>query len=183
MQPPLGVLDRVLITTRRALSMDDLVQPSPIIYIDDIYLPSFDILADITTDKIESYFIDKSGNGEAGGGGGVIRIYTKEGAGLSGIFNNNKTNDKISKKMFKYKSVKGYEKVRQFYIPKYSTFENKAFENFGVIHWTPNIITNDKGETSFKILNTGVKNINVYIEGMGEDGSLYSTIKKIHLSD
>lgn len=81
--------DRIRITTKRVLSFS-LVQPSPILYIDDVRYPDFDILLDFPTTRVKSYYIDRTGAMEAGGAGGVIRVYTRKegdvGAGHSDKF-------------------------------------------------------------------------------------------------
>ncbi len=177
--------DRVTVVTRIPLSLVansskdvNISLPAPLIYVNGIQLSSFDALYELATADIDSYFIDRSGNGEGGGGAGVIRIYTKKDVGFSSILDEDKT---ISNKIYEYVTDKGFERAKQFYVPKYKTYSYKAFENFGVIHWLPEVITNEKGEAAFKILDTKTKNVSFFIEGMGEDGSLFSILKTVHL--
>jgi len=58
----------------------------------------------------------------------------------------------------------------------------KSFHNYEAIHWSSELITNEKGEVTFKVLNTLTNRISFYIEGMGEDGSLFSTRETIDIN-
>ena len=114
--------------------------------------------------------IDKSGAREgARGAGGVIRIYTRR---LPRDYNGQYG---IDENVFKYELKEGFEPVKKFYTPKYTSYLSNEFENFGTIHWVPELKTDENGIATFKILNTLQNNINFYIEGMGSDGSLISS--------
>ncbi|WP_394749785.1 hypothetical protein [Spongiimicrobium salis] len=175
---------RVDIRLRTKQSFTNAKSPQPIIYINGVRLTLFDELYRFPTSKIESYYIEKSGASEGSrGAGGVIRIFTRRDSEVESVFAQDdaarRFGDVAEGKYFEYKITEGFETEKEFYAPKYSTYKNDAFENFGVVHWTPKLVTNEKGEASFKIVNTGIKELSFFIEGMGKDGSLLSVAKHI----
>ncbi|TDS19124.1 hypothetical protein DFQ03_0841 [Maribacter caenipelagi] len=165
-----GSVSRVIIRSIIPSSfMGANIYPVPIVYLNNARLPNFDILYKMPTSEIESFMIDKSGSREgARGAGGVIRIYTRR---LPRDYNNQYGKDE---NVFKYELKEGFEPVKKFYTPKYTSYLSNEFENFGTIHWVPELKTDENGIATFKILNTLQNNINFYIEGMGSDGSLIS---------
>lgn len=170
--------DRIRITTKRPLVFS-LQQPSPILYIDDVRYSDFNILLDFKSTKIESYFIDRSGNGEPGGAGGVIRVYTRK-EGEVGASNNQKANRKT--KFFIYKVSGGFRALKKYYTPRYKSFVDDSFRNFGTVHWEPNLSLNTSGSGEFKIYNTGLKEMVLFIEGMNVDGTLFSSKQLLKVS-
>lgn len=143
--------------------------PIPIIYLDNARLPNFDILYKMPTTEIESFMIDKTGSFEgARGAGGVIRIYTRR---LPRDYNDHYSRDE---NVFKYELKEGFEPVKKFYTPKYTSYLSNEFENFGTIHWVPELQTDENGIATFKILNTFQSNVSFFIEGMGSEGQLIS---------
>lgn len=125
-------------------------------------------LASLTLDDVEEMFISHHGNLVASPGG-VIYIFTKQ------KINHKRTNS-FDKSIIKF----GYSQQKEYYSPLYGSKQNETFTKYGVIDWIPNIKSNNNGEFSFKLPNS-YKNVKFYIEGMGEDGSLFSTIKTIDL--
>ena len=143
--------------------------PVPIIYLDNARLPNFDILYKMPTSEIESFMIDKNGSWEgARGAGGVIRIYTRR---LPRDYNDQYGKDE---NVFKYELKKGFEPVKKFYTPKYTSYLSNEFENFGTIHWVPELKTDENGVGTFKILNTLQTNVTFFVEGMSAEGDLIS---------
>ncbi|HEX8024089.1 MAG TPA: TonB-dependent receptor, partial [Mucilaginibacter sp.] len=70
---------------------------------------------------------------------------------------------------------KGYYKARVFYSPKYSTPKpnNKTLDLCSTIYWNPNIITDEKGQTSFDYFNADTKGTyRIVIEGIDGFGNL-----------
>jgi hypothetical protein len=169
--------DRIRITSKRPSALS-LVPPSPRLYIDDIPYSDFNILQDFPTRKLESFLIDKSGNGEPGAAGGVIRVYTRKNDGLDGegLYDND-----AQKNFFSHTIKNGFTPIKEFYVPKYSNVTDDAFLNFGTVHWEPNIIVDKNGKTSFKFNNLGCNEFVVFIEGMGTDGALFSTSETFKL--
>ncbi|PIB27707.1 hypothetical protein BFP77_11300 [Maribacter sp. 4U21] len=162
--------DRIRITTKRVMSFS-LTQPSPILYVDDVYYSDFNILQDFSTKKIASYYIDRSGNGEPGGAGGIIRVYTRGDGDLGAAGSYEAIADP---NFFVHKLQNGFSPVKDFYVPKYASVSDDSFRNFGTVHWEPNISVNESGKAHFGFNNLGWKEFEIFIEGMGADGTLYS---------
>ena len=140
-------------------------------------LKDFDFLYQLPTEDIEAFYIDKTGGGEGTrGAGGVIRIYTRRGS--NPLIDNKNTVPQSTKITVN----SGFERVKEFYTPNYRTYFDKAFEQLGVVHWSPEIITDANGKASFKILNTTLKELSFFIEGISEDGSLISTAANLQLN-
>ncbi|WP_281542778.1 hypothetical protein [Maribacter aestuarii] len=161
--------DRIQITSNRN-------RTSPALYIDDFYQPDFNMLEDIFTTEISSYFIDRSGNAEPGAGGGVIRLYRRIWSDEDSVY------DKKDSKFFRHTVVKGFSAIKEFYVPNYSSFTDDTFVNFGTVHWEPNIILDKNGKANFDFDSKGRTEFEIFIEGMGNDGSLFSTRKTIRLN-
>lgn len=176
-------VSRVSIRTRRVQSLQPDIErtnPKPVIYLNGIQLSHFDILIGLKTEDVESYYFDRTG-ATAGvrGAGGVIYINTRKNKGIP--LPSRYAQKKVSvKKAYAYPVDQGFEKTKKFYNPQYKTYQDNSFQHFGVIHWESDVIITGNQEASFKILDTGLKNISFYIEGMSEDGQLTSTIKTVN---
>ncbi|MEP2279369.1 hypothetical protein [Maribacter sp.] len=172
-----GSTDRLIIRARTVQSfLSGNALPVPVIYLNGARLSTLDILYRMPTSEVESFLIDKTGAGEgARGAGGVIRIYTRRVP--------RGYNDQFSKEenVFNYKLKEGFEPVKKFYTPKYTSYLSNEFENFGTIHWVPELKTNENGIATFKILNTLQNNINIYIEGMSTEGDLISAEQSLKI--
>lgn len=173
---------RVSIRVRKQQSFQDLNNafPSPLVYLDGVQLFDFDILYGLKTEDVESYYFDRIG-ATAGlrGAGGVIYINTRRNTfgDLPTFHSRYSESDPV--KVFSYNVTQGFESPKTFYTPKYTRYDDTAFENFGVIHWEPEAITDPKGNYSFTMLNTGVEEVFFFIEGMNEEGQLFSIKKKV----
>ena len=170
--------DRIRITTKRVLSFS-LVQPSPILYIDDVRYPDFDILLDFPTTRVKSYYIDRTGAMEAGGAGGVIRVYTRKegdvGAGHSDKF----TPDE---RFFTHRVSNGFMPAKQYYTPKYNNLSSESFRYFGSIGWFPAPEIDKNGTCTLKIPDYGYDEIVLFVEGMDEEGRLTSSVERVSVS-
>ncbi|OIQ21957.1 hypothetical protein [Lacinutrix sp. MedPE-SW] len=170
-------LGNVSITTRIALSFGTTgaTNPSPIVYYDGVILTDFNYLYNLPTSQFEKIEIDKSGLGQGlRGAGGVIRLKSKSQVDL--------INDSSISSLKPFQVIKpnvGFNTIKKYYIPKYSSFQSSAFKKFGAISWHPNLLLVDQNPTNIKFYNTGTKELSIYIEGIAEDGSLISTIKTI----
>ena len=138
------------------------------IFIDNTQVYDTGLLASLTVDDVQEIFFSHVGYLTRGS---VIRIFLKK-------TGNTKLNNQYSNSIVKF----GYSNPKEYYSPMYKTNNSQAFEKYGVINWIPNIETNALGEFTFKLPNTS-ENVNLYIEGMGEDGSLYSLNETIRLGN
>ncbi|WP_396635791.1 hypothetical protein [Maribacter sp. R77961] len=175
--------ERVVIRVRTVQSFGgvnstdpDRIFPKPIIYLNDVRLSNFDQLHELPTSEVEAYHIDRTGAGEGvRGSGGVIRIYTRRGGTKAkSIFE-----EIPEEQVFEYTFAEGFQIPKKFYTPQYGSYKNDSFERFGVIHWIPELRTDENGLASFKIINTGLKDISFFIQGMGLNGALLSSQKSL----
>ncbi|WP_109302033.1 hypothetical protein [Aquimarina sp. AU474] len=152
-------------------------QPMPVaVYLDDILLSDLGILWDYRTQDVDRIYMDKTSYaaGSRGGRGGSIRIYSRRFPLVR-----TRTTDK---EYLEYELEKGFEPVKEFYNPGYSNYLDPFFVSYGAIDWQPKLNFNELGVATFKIPNTGIENITLFIEGMDNDGNLISkthNIKKI----
>jgi len=161
----------VIINGRKSTSF--LGSKSPAIFIDDVPLRDFNQLLGYSLQNVDEVYINKSGYG---GGmeatNGIIRVYTKKGfGGVQKI--------KINSQSFVVKN--GFQKLKSFTNPKYTSFTDEGFKNFGTIHWEPYIETDENGLFSFTIPNYNQKTVKIIIEGIASDGQLISEIKTIEI--
>ncbi|PRX56334.1 hypothetical protein [Flagellimonas meridianipacifica] len=143
------------------------------VYEDDFLVNDLRQLLNVPMSEIDEVYFER--NGLAGdsfdSSAGVIRIYRKVGPRL-----------RSNSIYFAEKLVENsFSRPKAFYRPKYFSTGGEAFENYGIVHWEPRLITNNKGEVGFKIPKDNISSVKVLIEGMGEDGSLLSHTEEISL--
>lgn len=146
---------------------------SPIIYLDNMRLSDFSILANYDMSKVDYVVIDRSGLGEGmRGANGVIKIFTNPQL----VFKNSTVNNvsQIIEIPLTFRTDK------KFYVPLYPTYQNDFFEHFGVIDWFPKLKVDPQGHLNFKVAaKTSI--IKLFIEGIANDGSFFSEIKSINV--
>ncbi|MBS1523552.1 MAG: TonB-dependent receptor plug domain-containing protein, partial [Bacteroidetes bacterium] len=100
------------------------------------------------------------------GGDGVLIITTKKGGST-------KPEDIASTGVLPI-TVQGYQKVREFYSPKYEsgiTYNHPDLRS--TIYWKPELVTDKDGNASFDFYNAdGIGNYRVVVEGIDERGNL-----------
>ena len=142
----------------------------PLVFFNDVPLSDFSILYRLRTEEVERIVVNQQGFGlGVRGAGGQIKIW-----GRSTPLN---TDRRKQLPFYTADVTEAFNPSKKFYTPKYASYFDKTFERYGVIHWAPDVVTDENGEAVFKILNTTLKDIVFYIEGMGEDGSLISSVK------
>jgi len=151
------------------------VNTVPTIYIDDRLLFGIDELFFYKMDYVDYIIIDKSGMSAEGsrGYGGVIKIYTDP------LISKNNPRTSI------YQEIEiplTFTSPTKFYTPKYSYYQSNFYKEYGVIQWLPNISVNENKTVSFKIGNHVGNNINLFIEGTANDGSLISEVKTVNFN-
>lgn len=77
------------------------------------------------------------------------------------------------------KSDYGFQPVKEFYTPNYASYRIQSFKDFGVIHWEPNVNVQGGTSNEFKMVDTGLDEINFYIEGVSTDGKVFSQVIKL----
>jgi hypothetical protein len=161
----------VIIVGRRATSF--LGSKSPAIFMDDSPVNDFSLLLGYSLRYVDEIYISKTGYG---GGmntfNGIIRIYTKKTIGGN-------AKARINSQSFLVKN--GFEKTKRFSNPKYTSYTDEGFEDFGTIHWEPYVETDENGIFKFAIPNYHLKTVKVVIEGIASDGQLISETKIIEI--
>ena len=172
----LQTFGQVVIRSRIPNSISGEQYPPPSIYLDGVLLQDFNILYELPTANIKKISIDKSGLGQglSGGSGGVIRIYMKE----NSVFDIKKATKTSSTYLISEPTV-GFTAAKRFYTPKYTSYTNRTFQDFGIISWYPEINLQKNVSSPIKAINTQTESITFYIEGIADDGSLISEKKTI----
>lgn len=161
----------VSINGRKATSF--LGTRSPLIFIDDTPVRDFTMLLNYSLVNVEEIYINKHGYG--GGSeatNGIIRIYTKKGFGGT-------QQTKINSQSFVVKN--GFQNSKNFSNPKYTSFSNDGYKNFGTIFWEPYIETDENGTFRFSIPNYYQQSVKIIVEGISSDGQLISETRTIEI--
>lgn len=142
----------------------------PKIYFNGLPTDDVTILEYLRMDDVESIVINKSGIGYGvDAAGGVIKIQTRNGPRAQSV------RDTFTEIITK----NGFSLNKEFYAPKYISYSNDAFKNYGVIDWISDLSLGKNGDKSFKILNTIQPQISLFIEGITVDGNLISEVLNI----
>ncbi|ESU23339.1 hypothetical protein FEDK69T_15010 [Flavobacterium enshiense DK69] len=161
----------VTILSRRPSSF--LATRAPLIYIDDTPITDFSWLLNYSLSRVDEIYVNKNGYGEGmEAHNGVIRIYTKK------TFSKN-IGPRINSQSFLVKN--GFEKLKRFTNPKYTSYNDEGFVDFGTIHWEPNVETDENGIFKFSFPNYYQKTAKVVIEGIASDGQIISETKIIEI--
>ncbi|KAB8154325.1 hypothetical protein EZY14_007770 [Kordia sp. TARA_039_SRF] len=167
----------VVVTSRRPFYND--LEPgmpvSPLLFYDDVRMSDFSILSGLSTANVEKIVIDKSGLGigSIGGSAGVIKIYSRR----TPLFTK-----KASEQLYTSAKVPlTFTSSKKYYIPKYTSYQNNTFQQYGAISWIPEINLQQSQAKNFKIFDTNTKNITLFIEGISESGQLISERKTIQI--
>ncbi len=158
------------ILSRRSSNLQGRLNPN--VFLDNVLVTDqLELIQYLTVAEVEKLFVARTGYG-IDGAGGTINIFTRDGG-------RTKSNPKGK---FSSNSIKiGYSMPKTYYAPMYNSSKREAFAKLGVLNWIPNETPNQNGEFIFNIPNYFYDSINLYIEGMCEDGSLISKIETIEL--
>ncbi|MBS3739620.1 MAG: hypothetical protein KGY51_11615 [Psychroflexus sp.] len=147
----------------------------PTIYLNGLPMLDTSILFDTRTSDYEEIYFDRSGPNGAPGEG-IISLRWRKSPLYKGEF-------KESYPFTELKFDKGFEPVKQFYMPEYKFFNTKAFQQVGTIAWFSDVKVQANESINFKVLDTGLDKFTLYIEGIAEDGSLINIKKSVDLSN
>ncbi len=167
-----GGYGNLVIENRTPSSISPGLEPIPQIYFNGIRLGTdTSPLVYLKTSDVESIIISTSGSGYGmNGSNGVIEITTRK--GRIGSISSRETIKEII-------TANGFSINKEFYAPKYTSYSNEAFGNYGVIDWISDLSLKPNGTASFKVLNTMQPQISLFIEGLTIDGNLISEEIKI----
>ena len=148
----------------------------PSIYLNDILLSDLSVLYRFDMSQVDYIDVDRYGlGGGMRGGGGIIRIYTDPSRAHRENFNFEKTYEEYALPMT-------FSKPRKYYTPKYNSYTNNFFREYGVIAWVPELNFDAAGELSFKIPNTGIEVLELGIEGIANKNMAVSEILEISVN-
>lgn len=157
--------------TGRGISSFNGPPPTPEVYLNGRRLISFDELDGINTDDVDEIYMNANTIiGSMNNNRGVIKIYMKE-LGYADAKSATKLVD----------SKEGFAPIGTFEPPLYISTNDQGFKNYGIIHWIPYVLTDDKGNFSFDIPKTDIKSVTVRIQGVAPDGKLISESRTIVL--
>ena len=135
------------------------------IFLEDSPIYDLSILNTFYVDDFSEIFISKHLDGE-------IYFYLN----YEGRFN------KVKNKFKRYKIPLGFSVEKEYYQPKYASFNSSFFDDFGSIYWKSKIKLNKKDKIyTFKIPNLGKEAVKIIIEGITNNGSLISIEKNLSL--
>jgi hypothetical protein len=145
---------------------------TPLIYIDNVQLLSFDQLQGMQLADVDEFYVNQHAivptvNNRMG----IIKIYMKK------SFSHR--SKEISDSSYTIKD--GFAKVEPFENATYNSTSDSGFINFGVIDWQPVTLPDSKREFTINVPNTSQKTIRLIIEGIGVDGKMISEIKTIQV--
>lgn len=149
---------------------------APTIFLDGVILRDFNILLNYPTEQVDRVVVDKTGIGLglSGGFGGAIKIYSRRSILKKATVSYNST-------LFSNVSEYGFQPVKEFYTPIYSSYRIQSFKDYGVIHWAPKVSISNTGGGFIKTVNTELDEISFYVEGISSDGTVFS--QQIRIED
>lgn len=146
---------------------------SPIIYLDGQLLNDTRILVNLDMSIVDYVQIDKSGLGEGiRGAGGVIRIVTNPQLRIKRYTTTAEVGQAV-------KPPLAFALPKKFYAPAYTYYRSEFFQNYGVIDWFPNLKVDEKGYLVFKVRDTSNDQFRIFIEGVGNYGTILVNQKLI----
>jgi hypothetical protein len=150
---------------------------SPLVFVDNTPLTSFDMLASLNMANVERIIVDKTGIGYGlRGTGGVIKIFTRN-TPLDAT-------PRIPRGSYMASSPPiGFSKPKQYYQPKYRSFSSDTYQKYGAMDWRPNVYIPRRGPCSIVLNHKDTNVIHLLIEGISRDGSLISTRRTITIDE
>lgn len=154
-----------------------------------VYYEDYKYIQDIPVEEVESldiiikaknvsrYALEIFGTYNVNFGTAVVsylNIYTKSGNGLFGM---------TKAKGVRTDEISGFTESVAFYAPIYETLSNQDWnipDNRSVIHWSPNVVLNAKGEYTLEFYNDDyIGDVAVIVEAISKDGKL-GTLEKTY---
>ncbi|SEE09993.1 hypothetical protein SAMN04487765_1397 [Tenacibaculum sp. MAR_2010_89] len=134
----------------------------PLVLLDGMIQSSNDFLYHFNMSHIDYIIANRHGLGEGvRGANGVIKIYTLK------TLKPKKSTQNIRKFQFPLT----FSSSKKFYVPKYKTYHDTFYNEYGVIDWIPNPKIDQNGNLTFKIHNPANTSITFFIEGMTQKGT------------
>ena len=145
---------------------------TPIIYIDRRLILDNAELMFFRMDLVDYVIINDSGLGEGfRGAGGVIEIFTDPTIAY-------KDNPELS--TFQEIDIPlTFTTPSRFYVPKYSSYLSRFYNEYGVNQWFPRMKVDKNGRILFEIESHGKSSVKLFIEGTANNGSFISETKTL----
>ena len=163
----------VTISGRSLNSLNSAAFTTPVVLIDGRELWQFDELVGMRISELDEIYISSTvivpsiQNKQ-----GMIKMYRK-------LPDFTKPDPKNKPKMI----IGGFELITPFINADYSSEKTIGFENLGIIHWSPWILTDEKGNVKVSIPNNNHEKVKLLIDGFTFDGKLISEIKEVNLKE
>ena len=84
-------------------------------------------------------------------------------------------------KFVKFAIENGYARPQDYFAPNYPDYGSQTFKSYGALDWKANISVGSEIPTSIKIPLKSQNNVQLYVEGVGANGSLFSQSLEIGL--
>ncbi len=164
-------LGDVYITSTQRMSLNS-SNPTPLVYIDDRLLSSYNELDIMQMTEIDEIYIDSHAIATSiNNNAGIIKIYTKK--------PENKIFSKPDPNSFFVEEA--YSINHPFINSDYQNTQSTGFENYGVLGWSALIRSNDNGDFQFDITDLNKPKCKVIVEGISAEGELYHQEKIVEL--
>jgi len=142
---------------------------TPLVYINNVETINLNDLQYLTLNEVEDLYISQSASitGTTNGFGGTINIFLKQNfySKNSGASNYNSSQINL-----------GFSKAKTYYTPNYDTSNPELLSTYAAVAWLPNLKADHNGQFEFNMVNYNYGDVQLYISGMAEDGSLISEI-------
>lgn len=155
-------------STRSATSLNA-APPRPMIYIDNMPLYDLDLLRTIAMNEVDEIYMNPQ----------AIVPSVRNFMGIIRIYLNKNYRPKAKDKLPEIIVKNGFERVTPFENVMYNSTNDEGFENFGVVDWEADIMTDENGAFKLSIPNVGQKTVKLLIEGFSADGKLLSETKVV----
>ncbi len=162
----------VIIKSRISRSFAASLEPA--VYIDDAPLTNFAQLEGMGLNQVDEIYINKFGyGGGLNASNGIIRIYTRRDMGAKTVSAKTKSQSFVIEK--------GFQRPREFNMPRYDSFLDPGFQQLGTLDWIPRVGTDSNGRFAFNIQSTGLDQVMVVIRGIASDGTVVSQTQMLNL--
>lgn len=139
-----------------------------IFYLDDMIMDS-SFFAEYPLANVDYVEINNTGMGSGFlGSGGSIKVYSR----FTSSFGPYETKEYPT-----YNFPVAFAQKKAYYIPKFSSYTDEVYKNYGVIDWMPEMQVNENGNLSFKIKKPSV-DYKVVINGLSQDGTLVHLVQE-----
>lgn len=163
---------KVSIISRRFKSLKSRNGLTPAVFVNNISINNdLSQLATMVVNDVEDIYISNHGSIYGSMGvGGAINIYLKKGKSL-----------KAKNKHRTFNTTFGFEDSLDYKSPRYSSTASDFFSKYGVLNWISSTMADENGIITIKFPNYLKEKVRISVNGMDENGTLYSLDKMLSL--